>query len=249
MSGRRAGNHELRPRMPGANLTHGPDGEVEALLRVMTVGEQDIWPPDRIAVDRQTAAEAVRDRPRKSGSGDVAAGWTVDRLSLVDPPDDVADVVPVDKQLVRLLHRTAVRPSDKAGRAQDDSRKQPVVGVGDPSRLPVDVAWIHQAVGLIQVYDVRHVDQARRPPCDPSAGLVATDDGVDSTEAPRIQGHEQRGGRHLDGLSKRKPPRKLGQEGAYADVPEQVRIAARSVNRRRKALDLEAPPPQSEHLL
>src|SRR5205823_15045961 len=162
MSGRRAGNHELRPRMPGANLTHGPDGEVEALLRVMTVGEQDIWPPDRIAVDRQTAAEAVRDRPRKSGSGDVAAGWTVDRLSLVDPPVDVADLAPVDQQLVRLLHRTAVRPRDKAGRAQDDSRKHPVVDVGDPSSLPVAVAWIPPSVASIQVYDVRQVDRAPR---------------------------------------------------------------------------------------
>ena len=180
---------------------------------------------------------------------DVTAGRTVDRLAPVRAADDVPDVVAVDQQLVRLLHRPPVRPGDETGCAQHDGREQPVVRVGDPTRLAVDVARIDQPVRLVEVNDVRDVHQARRPPRDPGARLVAADDCVDAAEPPRIERHEQRRRRHLDGFTERKPPGQLRQERAHADIADEVRVAARRVDRRRVALDVIAAPAKAEHLL
>src|SRR2546428_12984836 len=110
-----------------AHLLDGAYREVEPLLRVVAVGEQHVRPPDRVAVDGQTARETRLLRQRKSRCGDVTAGWAIDRISPVDAADDVADVVAVDEQLVRLLHRSPARPRDELRRPQNDRAQQTIV--------------------------------------------------------------------------------------------------------------------------
>src|ERR1700674_210791 len=106
----------------------------------------------------------------------MAPGWAIDRFASIDAADDVADVAAIDQKLVGFLYRAPICPRDKARRAHHDRREQPVVRVGHPARLAVDAARIHEPVGLVEVDDVRDVDEARGPPSDPGARLVATDD-------------------------------------------------------------------------
>ena len=232
-----------------AHLLQRAYREVEALLRIVPIGEQHVRPPDGVAVDGEATGESRIGRFRKTGLGDVAAGRAVNRLTPVDAADDVADVAPVDKKLVRLLNRSAVGPGDELRRAQNGGRQQPVVGVGHPARLAVDASRVHQPVGLVQIEDVRDVDEPSRPPRDPRARLVAADYHVDASEAPRVQGHEERRGGHLDGFAKWEPARQLGQERAHPNLVDQVGITTRRIDGGRVALDLEPAPPQSEHLL
>ena len=178
----------------------------------------------------------------------MATRGAVDGVALVSVANDVADVVAIDQQLICLLDRAAVGPRDKARRAQDDRGEQAVVGVGDPACLAVDVARVDEPVRLVQVDDVRHIHQARRPPCDPRARLVAADDGVDTTEPPRVEGHQERGRGHLHRLAEGEPAGQLGQERLHPDLADEVRITARRVDRRRVALDVVAPPAQAKYL-
>ena len=243
MSSRGARNDQLGPRVHRAHLRHRPDRQVETLLWIVPVGQQDIRPADGIPVDGEATTEAGVGRKRKPRRGDVTSRRTVDGLTAVDAADDVADVAAIDQQLVRLLHRPAVGPRHEPGCPEHDLGEQPVVRVRDPAGLTVDVAGIDEPVRLVQVDNVRDVDESCRPPCDPCAGLVASDDRVDTAEAPRVERHEQRRRRHLDGLTKWEPARQLRKECAHINFAQQVRVAARSVHGRRVALDLEAPAP------
>src|SRR5260370_19137664 len=81
--GRRSGDDQLGGAYALAHLDHGADRQVEALLRVMPVGQKDVWPADRIPVDRQSAAETGCDRQRKTRGCDVTSSGAIDRRAAI----------------------------------------------------------------------------------------------------------------------------------------------------------------------